>query len=192
MATAFDGRDSNIWRMLSRAYERLDRGNEAEAAAAVSENVDAAEAGNADAERRLQDAAQVLTVPEVRAEVTSELGRIAEARGDFASASARFAQAYSLRERSGREGEGVVAEAVRADAQMLVRSLDRAGRTREACERLRQAQEAHDVAAPDQDLLDRCRRQYRVPLRERVELAPRLRTSEPAPTPAPEQRSAPY
>jgi tetratricopeptide (TPR) repeat protein len=178
MATAFDGRDTNVWRMLSRAYERLDRDSEAAAAASISQNVGAAETGDVDAERRLQEAAQVLTAPEVRAEVTSELGRIAEARGDFASASARFAQAYSLRERSLRDGDGVVAEAVQADAQMLVRSLDRAGRTREACERLRQAQEAHDVAAPDQDLLDRCQRQYRVPLRARVELAPRLRESE--------------
>ncbi len=192
MATAFSSRDSNVWRMLSRAYDRLNRDNEAIAAATVSESVESAEAGNADAERRLLEAAQVLTVPEVRAEVTSELGRIAEARGDFASASARFAQAYSLRERSWREGGSAPVEAVQADAQLLVRSLDRAGRTREACERLRQAQETVDVAAPDLDLLDRCQRQYRVPLRERVGLAPRLRESEPAPTPAPEQRSAPY
>jgi hypothetical protein len=77
-----------------------------------------------------------------------------------------------------------------ADAQQLVRALDRSGRTQEACEQLRQAQEAHDVAAPDQELLERCRR-LRVPLRQRVELAPQLRvrsdaqTVAPAPAPSP-------
>jgi tetratricopeptide (TPR) repeat protein len=182
-ATAFSGRDGNVWRMLARAYNRLDRDSEAAAAASISESVAAAENGDREAERRLQEAAQALSEPKVRAEVTSELGYIAEARGDYASASARFAQAYSLRERAVRDGGEAPVEALQADAQMLVRSLDRSGRTREACERLRQAQEAIDVAAPDQDLLERCQRQYRVPLRERVGLAPRLRASETTPAP---------
>jgi hypothetical protein len=67
---------------------------------------------------------------------------------------------------------------LQADAQQLVVALDRSGRTREACERLRQAQEEHDVAAPDQDLLQRCRTLYRTQLRPEVQLAPQLRTED--------------
>jgi tetratricopeptide (TPR) repeat protein len=181
IATNFAPRDRDVWRLLARSYERTDRSEEAEAAAVVSDTIGEAAAPDAEGERALLDAAQALAAPEVRAQVMSELGQAAEARGDFSAASARFAQAYSLRERAGEEPNN---EALAADAQSLVRSLDRSGRTREACERLRQAQEAHDVAAPDAELLERCRRLYRVPLRDRVDLSPRLREPDLA-TPAP-------
>lgn len=83
------------------------------------------------------------------------------------------------------------ADVLQADAQQLVRALDRSGRTREACERLRQAQQEHDVAAPDQELLTRCQTEFRTQLRNDVRLAPQLRRSTviapervtPAPTP---------
>jgi len=182
-------RDPAVWRMLSRSYNRTDRDAEAEAAAVVSQGMNAQNQGDAaEAEQRLQEALPNLTAPAIRAPVVSQLGQIAESRNDWTSASARFAEAYRLREQSAGAQPAAGAQlALEADAQQLVRALDRSGRTREACERLRQAQEEHDVAAPDQDLLERCREQYRVQLQPRVELAPALRQR----MIAPEQRVAP-
>jgi tetratricopeptide (TPR) repeat protein len=178
--------------MLSRSYRRVNRTEEAQATAQVSEAIEAQNQGQAaQAEQQLQEALPALSSPELRAPVASQLGQIAEQRGDFTAASARFSQAYASREQLARQApDSAAAHVLEADAQQLVRALDRSGRTQEACERLRQAQEAHDVAAPDQDLLERCRR-LRVPLRQRVELAPQLRvrsdtqTVAPAPAPSP-------
>jgi hypothetical protein len=183
--------DANVWQMLSRSYGRTNRTGDAQAAALVSEAAEAQAQGNAGvAEERLQQALPNLTAPELRAPVASELGQIAEARGDWTSASARFAQAYALREQSlAQTPESAASDVIEADAQQLVIALDRSGRTREACERLRQAQEAHDVAAPDQELLNRCQRLLSAPLRTRVELAPQLRQQRIAP--AQEQQIAP-
>lgn len=188
-ATAYDARNTGVWRMLARSYDRYNRDAEAQAAAQVAEAVEARNQGRAqDAERGLQAALPVLNAPELRAPVASELGQIAESRGDYNAASARFSQAYASREEVARRApEAVSGEVIEADAQQLVRALDRSGRTREACEALRRAQEAHDVAAPDQDLLDRCQR-LRVPLRTRVGVSPELRRRT---TPAPVQESAP-
>lgn len=192
VAAATADNDAGVWQMLSRSYRRTNRTGEARAAALVSEGVEAQSQGQADvAEARLQEALPNLTSPELRAPVASELGQIAGTRGDWTSASARFAQAYSLREQTVAQAPtSVAADVIEADAQQLVIALDRSGRTREACERLQQAQEAHDVAAPDQDLLDRCQRVTRTPLRTRVELAPQLREQRriaPQQTPVQEQ-----
>jgi hypothetical protein len=189
IATNLEPRDPGVWRMLSRSYNRTSRAAEAEAAATVSQGVEAQNQGNAaEAEQRLQAALPSLTAPALRAPVVSQLGQIAESRNDYTSASARYAEAYRLREQSAGAQPAAGAQlALEADAQQLVRALDRSGRTREACERLRQAQEAHDVAAPDQELLNRCQTQFRVELRDRVELAPALRQR----VIAPEQRLAP-
>lgn len=197
MAANIEPGDQGIWQMLSRSYNRTNRATEAQATALVAEAVEAQTQGNVGlAEQRLQEALPSVTTPELRAPIASELGEIAQARGDWTSASARFAQAYDLRERTAAEApNSAAAQVLEADAQQLVIALDRSGRTQEACERLRQAQEAHDVAAPDQELLDRCQRVLRAPLRTRVELAPQLRqqriiqrapteqVQEPAPTP---------
>jgi hypothetical protein len=142
------------------------------------------------AEQQLQQALPQLSSPELRAPVASALGSIAEERGDFTAASARFSQAYTAREQVAQQAPASAsAEMLQADAQQLVRSLDRSGRTREACDRLRQAQQEHDVAAPDQELLDRCQRQFRTPLRNDVQRAPELRQRsirvQPQVTPAP-------
>jgi tetratricopeptide (TPR) repeat protein len=179
--------------MLSRSYGRTNRPTEAAATAQVVEAVELQSEGrSAEAEQRLQQALPQLSAPQLRAPVASELGRIAEERGDFAAASARYSEAYNSRERiAAAAPNSAAASVIDADAQQLVRALDRSGRTREACERLRQAQEAHDVAAPDQDLLDRCQRQFRTPLRARVELAPRLRVDQTQPVPEAQQRVAP-
>lgn len=192
-ATSLRTRDPAVWRMLSRSYERTNRSGEAQAAAQVSEGVEAQNAGNtAEAEAQLQQALPQLTVPQLRAPVASELGQIAEARGDFTAASARFSQAYTAREEVAEAApNSASAGEIQADAQQLVRALDRSGRTREACERLRQAQEQHDVAAPDQELLDRCQRQFRTELRNDVRISPQLQRRQievqpritPAPTP---------
>jgi tetratricopeptide (TPR) repeat protein len=188
-ATNLTPRDPSVWRMLSRSYNRVNRSGEAAAAAQVSEGVEAQNAGNtAAAESNLQQALPQLTSPQLRAPVASELGAIAEQRGDFTAASARFSQAYTAREQVAEQAPGsAAAGAIQADAQQLVRALDRSGRTREACERLRQAQQEHDVAAPDQELLDRCQREFRTQLRSDVRLAPQLqrRAVEPRVTPAP-------
>ena len=177
VATNLEPRNPGVWRMLSRSYSRTNRGAEAEAAATVSQGVEAQNQGNAaEAEQRLQEALPNLTAPALRAPVVSQLGQIAEGRNDFTSASARYAEAYRLREQSAGQQPAAGAQlALEADAQQLVRALDRSGRTREACERLRQAQEAHNVAAPDQEILNRCETQFRVQLRDRVEVAPALR-----------------
>jgi tetratricopeptide (TPR) repeat protein len=187
-ATNLAPRDPAVWRMLSRSYGRANRTAEAAAAETVSEGVAAQNAGNAaQAEQRLQEALPQLVSPQLRAPVAAELGVIAEERGDFSAASARFSQAYTAREQVAEAApNSAAATVIEADAQQLVRALDRSGRTREACERLRQAQEQHDVAAPDQELLERCRTQFRTQLRSDVQLAPALRERailRPAPTP---------
>lgn len=176
-ATSLRTRDPAVWRMLSRSYERTNRSAEAQAAAQVSEGVEAQNTGNtAEAEARLQRALPQLSSAQLRAPVASELGQIAEQRGDFTAASARFSQAYTAREEVAQAApDSAAADVLQADAQQLVRALDRSGRTREACERLRQAQQEHDVAAPDQELLERCRTLYRTQLRNDVLLAPELR-----------------
>lgn len=198
IATNLSPRNTDVWRMLSRSYNRVNRTAEAQAAAQVSEAVVAQEEGRtAEAEQQMQIAAQSFEAPAVRAQVVSELGEIAGERGDWTSASARFAQAYTLREQvaDAAPENAPAQQIVQADAQQLVVALDRSGRTREACERLRQAQQEHDVAAPDQELLDRCQRLYQTQLRPQVELAPTLRvrpnviqreqTVAPAPSPTP-------
>jgi tetratricopeptide (TPR) repeat protein len=193
-ATNLAPRDPAVWRMLSRSYQRVNRAGEAAAAAQVSEGVAAQNAGDtAAAETQLQQALPQLSAPELRAPVASQLGQIAEQRGDFSAASARFSQAYSAREQLAEQAPtSAAANVIQADAQQLVRALDRSGRTREACERLRQAQQEHDVAAPDEELLERCRTLFRTQLRNDVRLAPQLRQSAivtqeqrvtPAPTP---------
>jgi tetratricopeptide (TPR) repeat protein len=188
-ATNLTPRDPSVWRMLSRSYNRVNRSGDAAAAAQVSEGVEAQNAGNmAAAESQLQQALPQLTSPQLRAPVASELGAIAEQRGDFTAASARFSQAYTAREQVAEQApNSAAAAAIQADAQQLVRALDRSGRTREACERLRQAQQEHDVAAPDQELLTRCQREFRTQLRSDVRLAPQLqrRAIEVQPQPAP-------
>ncbi|MEQ1812099.1 MAG: toll/interleukin-1 receptor domain-containing protein [Terricaulis sp.] len=190
-ATSLRARDPAVWRMLSRSYSRVNRSGEAEAAAQVSDGVAAQNAGDtATAEAQLQQALPQLTSPELRAPVASELGQIAEQRGDFSAASARFSQAYTAREQVAEAApNSAAAESIDADAQQLVRALDRSGRTREACDRLRQAQEQHDVAAPDEELLQRCQRDFRTRLRTDVQLAPQLQRRsievQPRITPAP-------
>ncbi|MBY0564751.1 MAG: TIR domain-containing protein [Hyphomonadaceae bacterium] len=185
--------DADVWRMLARSYDRTDRDQDAQAAVLVSQAAEAQSQGQPQiAEQRLQEALPNLSAAELRAPVASELGQLAEARGDWDSASARFAQAYTLREQTAAETPtSAAADVLEADAQQLVIALDRSGRTREACERLRQAQAAHDVAAPDQDLLERCRRLFRTQLRDRVEVAPQLRLRREAIQQTPEQDVAP-
>jgi tetratricopeptide (TPR) repeat protein len=189
--------DPDVWQMLSRSYRRMNRASEAQAAALVSEGVEAQTAGRSEeAQTRLEQALPNLTAPALRAPVESRLGEIAEQRGEWDVASTRFAQAFELREQTAAQQPAIASEAViQADAQQLVRALDRAGRTQEACNTLREAQAEHDVATPDQALLERCR-QLRVQVQPRVELAPRLReqrTMQRAPIQqtAPEQRTAP-
>lgn len=170
-------RDPRVWRMLSRSYERVNRGGEARAAAQVSEGVEAQAAGNtAAAEQQLQSALPQLNAT-VAAPVASELGDIAVQREDWTGASARYERAYRLREQSAEAApNSAAATEIDADAQQLVIALDRSGRTREACERMRQAQTEHDTAAPDQELLERCQR-LRVQLRPEVQLAPRVQAN---------------
>jgi tetratricopeptide (TPR) repeat protein len=187
-ATNLTPRDPRVWRMLSRSYSRVNRATEAQAAAVVSEGVAAQNAGRTEAaESQLQQALPQLNAT-VAAPVASELGEIAVQRQDWTGASARFERALSLREQSAGSSETAPAAAViEADAQQLVRSLDRSGRTREACQRLEQVQAEHDVAAPDEDLLNRCRTQFRARLNTDVQLAPQLRTVRPGVV----QRTAP-
>lgn len=179
-----------VWRMLSHSYLRTNRPAEAQAAASVSQGVQAQASGQSDAaEQQLQSALPNLQSPTLQAPVASELGRIAERRGDFSSASARFAQAYSLREQTATQAPNAVAtQAIQADAQRLVLALNRSGRSEEACQRLQQAQQQHDVAAPDQQTLDQCQR-MRVRLRPQVQLSPQIRRgaiqTAPAATPSP-------
>src|SRR5262249_7398305 len=131
------------------------------------------------AEQDLQTALPNLSSPNLRAPVASELGRIAERRGDFNSASARYSQAYSLREQTATQAPNSAAatQGIQADAQRMVIALNRSGRTQEACNALQQAQQAHNVDAPDQQTLTQCQ-QLRVQLRPRVGLAPGIRRAQ--------------
>lgn len=186
VVTSLTPRSTEAWRMLSRSYARASRASDAQATAQVSAAVEAQNEGRvAEAEQQLQQVLPQLTAPELRAPVASQLGQIAEERGDFTAASARFSQAYASREQIARAApDSAAAQVIEADAQRLVGALERSGRTQQACETLRQAQEAHDVAAPDQATLERCQ-QLRVPLRQRVEVAPQLRAQRLQPAPAP-------
>src|SRR5262249_33634769 len=68
-----------VWRMLSHSYRRANRTSEAEAAATVSQGVQAQASGQSDAaEQQLQTALPNLSSPTLRAPIASELGRIAE------------------------------------------------------------------------------------------------------------------
>lgn len=170
-------RDTQAWRMLSRSYRRTNNTEAARAAENVSQAVEAEAQGNtAAAEQQLQEAAAALPEASLQASVVNQLGEIAVQRNDWTSASARFAQSYRLREQvvAAQPNAPSDGAALEANAQQLVVALDRSGRTREACERLRQAQEAHDVAAPDQEILDRCQREFSTRLQPRVELSPQL------------------
>jgi tetratricopeptide (TPR) repeat protein len=140
-ATSLSPRNPGVWRMLSRSYNRAHRTAEAEATVQVSNAIQAQDQGDAaGAEQQLQQALPSLTAPELRAPVASELGQIAEQRGDFTAASARYSQAYASREQLARAApDSAGAQVLDADAQRLVGALDRSGRTAEACERLRQA-----------------------------------------------------
>ena len=174
-----------VWRMLSHSYRRANLPQQSQAAAAVSQGV---QAGGEAGEQQLQQALPNLASPTLQAPVASELGRIAERRGDFNAASEHFAQAYSLREQTAQAApQSPAAQGIQADAQRLVIALNRSGRTQEACQRLQQAQQQHDVAAPDQQTLDQCQRVLRAPLRQRIELSPQIRraTIQQAPAPAP-------
>jgi len=187
-ATSLAPGNAGVWRMLSRSFNRVNRTADATAAAQVSDGLQAQASGNtAAAEVNLQQALPTLQAsPELAAPVASELGNIADTRGDADAASARFAQAYSLREQVVQSApNSAAAQAIDADAQQLVRSLNRSGRTQEACQTLQQAQQQHDVAAPDQATLDRCQRVLRAPLRNRVELAPAIRERAAVVRPAP-------
>ncbi len=128
-ATSLRTRDPAVWRMLSRSYERGNRSSDAAAAAQVSEGVEAQNSGDtAAAERQLQQALPQLSAPELRAPVATELGQIAEGRGDFTAASARFSQAYTAREQvAAASPDSAAAESIDADAQQLVRALDLLG-----------------------------------------------------------------
>jgi len=170
-------RDPRVWRMLSRSYERVNRNGEARAAVQVSEGITAQNAGEtAQAEQQLQQALPQLDAA-VAAPVASQLGDIAVQREDWSGASARYERAYRLREENA-EGapDSVAAGALEGDAQQLVIALDRSGRTREACERLSQAQAEHGVAAPEQALVERCQT-LRVQVRPQVEISPQLRAN---------------
>ncbi|MBX3511512.1 MAG: toll/interleukin-1 receptor domain-containing protein, partial [Hyphomonadaceae bacterium] len=96
-----DPQDRTVWRMLARSYQRTNRPAEAQAAVLVSDAVQAQAEGQPEvAEQRLQEALPSLTAPQLRAPVVSELGGIAQSRQDWTSASARFAEAYRLREQA--------------------------------------------------------------------------------------------
>lgn len=181
--------DPSTWRMLSRSYRRQNRPVEAQAAAQVGDGVEVAATDPAAAEQQLQRALPQLA-PQVAAPVAAELGDLAVRRDDWTGASARYERAYRLREQTAREAPGAPAtQALEADAQSLVLALARSGRTREACERLRQAQEAHDVATPNEELLQQCQREFRVQLRPQVQAAPQLRERRLAPAQPPAERT---
>jgi len=171
-------RDTQTWRMLSRSYRRTNNEEAARAAESVSQAVQSEASGDtAAAEQQLQEAAPSLPQASLQASVVNQLGEIAVQRNDWTSASARFAESYRLREQvaQAQPNAPAAAGAIEANAQQLVVALDRSGRTHEACERLRQAQEEHNVAAPDQEILNRCQREFSTRLEPRVELSPQLR-----------------
>ena len=112
--------------------------------------------------------------------------------GEYLERNGGSNNAYTAREQVAEAAPNSAAAAeIQADAQQLVRALDRSGRTREACDRLRQAQETHDVAAPDEALLQRCQTEFRTRLRDDVRIAPQLQrrsievTPRITPTPTP-------
>jgi molybdenum-dependent DNA-binding transcriptional regulator ModE len=174
------------WRLLSYSYRRSQQNDKARAAALVGQGVQAEQQGQSDvAEQRLQEALPALNDASTRAVVTSRLGQLAERRNDLTAAAQRYQQAYEARERAAEAAPPAAAEQQTAqvsdDAQRLVRTLDRAGNLREACQQLEQAQQAHSVEAPDEDLVQRCQA-LRVRILPRAELQLRRAQQAPAAT----------
>ena len=172
-ATAIQPDNPRAWRMLSRSYQRVNKPQEAQAAAQVGAGVQEQDAGQvAAAEQHFQAALPNLQSSGARAFAASSLGQIAEHRQDWSSASARYAEAYRLREQAASQSPNAPAAqsaGLAQDAQRLVVALDRSGRTQEACQQAQQAQQQHNVDAPDDpDLTQRCQTQYRIPLRARI------------------------
>lgn len=172
-AAAIQPDNPRAWRMLSHSYQRANQTQEAQAAAQVGAGVQAQDAGQTDvAEQHFQAALPNLRSNGARAFAASSLGQIAEHRQDWSSASARYAQAYSLREQAASQSPNAPAAQsaqISADAQRLVVALDRSGRTQEACQQAQQAQQAHNVDTPDDpNLTQTCQMQYRIPLRARI------------------------
>jgi tetratricopeptide (TPR) repeat protein len=162
--------NTNTWRMLSYAYRQRQQASQADAAALVSAATEAQQQGQTEvAEQRLQEALPNLATPGNQAAVASQLGAIAEQRQDWNAASARLSEAYRLREQAVAAAPNAAAapaqESLQRDAQRLVVALDRSGRTRQACERLQEAQQEHAVQSPDANLEQRCQQQFRVQLR---------------------------
>ena len=166
-AAAIQPQNSRAWRMLSRSYQRNNRAEDARGAALVGAGVDAQAQGQTEvAEQHFEQALPQLTAPGPRAFTASSLGQIAERRQDWSAASSRYEEAYRAREQAATQNpNGAAAAGLQADAQHLVVALDRSGRTQEACQRLEQAQQAHDVNAPDEQLVNRCQVQFRSRLR---------------------------
>src|SRR5690606_38879891 len=76
VATNLSPRDPGVWRMLARSYARTNRTAEAEAAASVSEGVEAGNAGQLEAAESNLQRALPNRAPQVAAPVASELGEI--------------------------------------------------------------------------------------------------------------------
>jgi tetratricopeptide (TPR) repeat protein len=181
----------SAWRMLSYSYRQRSQERHADAAALVGEAAQSRQQGQTEvAEQQLQEALPNLPTAGGQAVVASELGAIAETRQDWGAASARFAEAYRLREQAvaAAPQTAPAQESLQRDAQRLVVALDRSGRTRQACERLQQAQEEHAVESPDAGLEQRCSAQFRVQLRPELT---RQRSVTPQVAPAPMQQTAP-
>ncbi|HVY85557.1 MAG TPA: toll/interleukin-1 receptor domain-containing protein [Caulobacterales bacterium] len=155
----------NNWALLAHAYRTAQRDNDADAASLVGAGLAAQQGGDVQgAEQHFAQALPKLSMPATRAFVAGQLGAIAEARQDFTSASARYAEAYRASEQAVADDPGAT-QVLQTNAQRLVQALDRSGRTRDACAQLQRAQVDHDVEAPDADLVGRCATRFHVQLR---------------------------
>lgn len=206
-ARAANPQDSDVWRMLSFGYRRSGEAAPAQATALVGDALQAQAAGQTEiAQQRFESALPMLDAPDARAFVEGALGDAAAARDDWSEAAARYEAAFQTRARAVEQARAqtpaadaprtpeqadavaaapMVEAGLQVDAQKLVRALDRAGATRDACRFLQRAGDERGVEATDDDLAQRCQR-LRINVRRAARPPAEAPATAPSEAPAPQ------
>ena len=142
-AQKLNPQDKRIWRMLSVAYAREQRGRDAAGAALVGDGLDAAAQGKREEAARTLESAlpYVDQKPDSKAFVLGQLGDAAAARSDWNTAEARYKEAVRLHSLVRDPG------AMAVEAAKLARAHLAQGHAREACKTLEKARDAGAVVA---------------------------------------------
>jgi tetratricopeptide (TPR) repeat protein len=148
-ASTLNPQDTRVWRLLSVAYAKTKKPEDAAGAALVGQGLDRAAAGDTQSSgATLEAALPYVAGSEVKsAFVLGQLGDQAAARQDWTAASRHYESALRLRE-AGADKAGATMEATK-----LARALAERGEARRACRTLDRAEKlGADVAGLKQEL----------------------------------------